>query len=97
MDELEIFCENIRKLRRHSRLTQKQMAEIMGISVYGIRQLEKGMLTSRITWCTLRRLHKYFGYPYHAFFCVIALSEPTAEDEALHGCLHDETRDLQNP
>lgn len=38
----ELFCENIKKLRKKKGLSQKQMAKIMGISTITLSWLERG-------------------------------------------------------
>lgn len=44
VNDLQIFCDNILFLRKVHRLSQRQLAKIMGISVYCLRKLEQGMM-----------------------------------------------------
>ena len=39
---VQIFCKNIRYLRVSRGLTQKQMAQVIGISVGTLRRIERG-------------------------------------------------------
>ena len=45
----EIFGANILKIRKKRNLTQRQMAEILDVSVRTLRLLEKGITPKRVT------------------------------------------------
>ncbi|MBQ8287153.1 MAG: helix-turn-helix transcriptional regulator [Clostridia bacterium] len=60
MNEIEIFCNNVRLLRRTFHLSEKEMAKKMGISVGSLTKLESGVLPSRLT-------HEVLIYIYHNF------------------------------
>ena len=57
----ETFCGNIRYLRARDRLTQKEMAALLGISVGTLRKLESGMPTPRLRFDILLRTEDVFG------------------------------------
>jgi len=63
-----IFCRNIAFLRKKHSLTQKQMAQIMGTSVYSVRLLEQGFLPKQLPYTVFYPLCDYFGLSADAFF-----------------------------
>ena len=58
--ELKHFCKNVLYLRKEYGYTQKEMANILGISVSSLRKVEKGMIPRCITAETLYNLCYYF-------------------------------------
>ena len=54
------FC-CIKKLRKDHSLSQKEMAERLGVSVYTIRKIEKGCLPQRISAAVLIRVYREFS------------------------------------
>lgn len=58
---MENICKNIRCLRKHYNLTQKEMADILGVSVSSIRRIEKGVLPRCVNSCSIHRLCDHFG------------------------------------
>ena len=58
---LDCFCHNVHFLRQQHHLSQKQMAERLGISVYAIRKLERGSVSESITIDTVYAIYKQFG------------------------------------
>ena len=59
-DELKVFCENVKILRKRYGLTQKEMAEICNVGVRSIAMLEKGILPTRLSTSILFRMRDYF-------------------------------------
>ncbi len=57
---LENFCFNVHHLRIYHNLTQKQMADIIGISVGTLRKLEASSLQVRINCNMLYRICEHF-------------------------------------
>lgn len=49
MTDIEIFCENIKKLRKQHNLTKKEMARKLRISIPTLNIIEKGELPKRLT------------------------------------------------
>ena len=45
--EFLCFCQNVRRLRTEAGLSQKEMAQIMGIGVYSLRKIELGTFPPR--------------------------------------------------
>lgn len=45
--EFLCFCQNVRRLRTEAGLSQKEMAQIMGIGVYSLRKIELRMFPPR--------------------------------------------------
>ncbi len=66
--DIENFCENVRRLRREEGLTQKQMAQVMGIGIYSLRKLEAGCLPPMMGMDAIFRLHSRFGIPLRLLF-----------------------------
>jgi len=63
-----IFCRNIAFLRKKHSLTQKQMAQIMGTSVYSVRLLEQGIMPKQLPYTVFYPLCDYFNLSADAFF-----------------------------
>ena len=67
-DELTIFCNNIKQIRKRNRLTKDEMAEIMGISTATLSNIEKGVVPPKLKLDTLCYTANYFHYcPYELF------------------------------
>lgn len=66
--EIHIFCKNIKRLRETERLTQKEMAERLGIGVSSLIKLEKGILPPRLTCEILFCIQRRFGIPPEKMF-----------------------------
>lgn len=47
--QLQIFTQNIKLLRKNIPLNQSQMAELLHISVYSLRKLEKGIVPKKLS------------------------------------------------
>ena len=58
--ELKNFFKNVLYLRKKYGYTQKEMANILGISVSSLRKVERGMIPRCITAETLYNLCYYF-------------------------------------
>ena len=60
-DEVHLnLCQNIRHLRKVHLLTQREMAQIIGISVGMLRKIECGCPTARISCAALYQVCKHF-------------------------------------
>ena len=59
----EIFGENIRLLRKAHGLSQKQMAKIMGITLYCFRKTEQGFFPNSLTMDAALRVARHFHMP----------------------------------
>ena len=58
--ELEMFCHNMREIRRHYGISKKKMAELLGIGVGSLCQIEQGVIPSRLTVEILLAVQKQF-------------------------------------
>ena len=47
-EELQIFCKNLKYLRKKYKLSQKEMAKICGVGVLSIRKLENGIIPKHL-------------------------------------------------
>ena len=64
MDNFEkilIFSQNMKKIRKNAQLTQREMAQKLGISIASLSKIEKGILPPRLSCSILFRIHKEFG------------------------------------
>ena len=60
---LHIFNKNIAYLRRTHRLTQKEMARILGIGTESLRKMEKGITPAKLDCFVLLRAEQHFHIP----------------------------------
>lgn len=58
--EASIFCNNVKLLRKQNELSREEMAEICGINVPDLIQIEQGSLPKTITVDIAIRLFLYF-------------------------------------
>lgn len=56
-----LFCNLVRSLRFETKITQKEMASILGVGVGSVRKLERGVIPARLTPDAISRLYKEFG------------------------------------
>ena len=61
MTELDIFCRNFSYLRIISGLTQKEMAEKLGVSVYSVKTIEHGRVPGTVRAKILLAIFISFG------------------------------------
>lgn len=59
--EIYAFCQNISTLRAEKGLSQKEMAEKLGISVQSLRNLEQGKLPPRWGCAVFFRIYQVYG------------------------------------
>lgn len=57
---LSTLMYNLRWLRRKNQLSQKAMAQLLGISVSSLRKLETGSLPPRLTISFLFQIQRHF-------------------------------------
>ena len=79
---IQILCENICRARKESAMSQKQLADIMGISVATLKKLENGEVPPRMKVTAILRFCKQFGLkPNQAFLpltdCVFSVKQIT--------------------
>ena len=68
-EELNNLLYNIKWLRMQHRLSEKQMAEILGIGVGSLQKIEKGTLPPRLSVNIVFEVQNYFGIqPKDLFF-----------------------------
>lgn len=56
----EIFCNNIRVLRRQHKLKKEEMARILHISVSSLSKLEAGRIPPRLSVEVIFFIYQYF-------------------------------------
>ncbi|MCI8497632.1 MAG: helix-turn-helix transcriptional regulator [Clostridiales bacterium] len=66
--KLQIFAENLKKLREQNGLSPAQMARIMAISVRAYNMLERSELTKNIWLDAIFNLQDYFHIEAKDFF-----------------------------
>lgn len=60
-EENRNFLSNLKYLRRQHNLTQKQMAQILGISITTWRKMEQGIMPPRLSSLVIYRAADAFG------------------------------------
>lgn len=58
--ESKQFCDNVYKLRKLAGLSQKKMAQLLGIGIYSLRKIERGTLPPRVSVDIFFRLRNAF-------------------------------------
>ena len=60
---LENFCHNIARLRSYHKISQRKMAELLGIGCKTLRRLERGEMPERLGCNILVRVYHHFRVP----------------------------------
>lgn len=68
MNEIQVFCENIKGLRKKNNLSKREMAKICGITVQSLSMLEQGILPHRTSTGVIFKICCYFGLKPHELF-----------------------------
>jgi transcriptional regulator with XRE-family HTH domain len=63
VNESENLLRNLNHLRRQHNLTQKQMAQTLGISITTWRKMEQGIMPPRLSSLVVYRVADAFGIP----------------------------------
>lgn len=58
---IQYFCENIKALRKISKLSKRKMAKKLGICIKWITALEKGKMPTELSVDVLISINRYFG------------------------------------
>lgn len=56
-----LFSQKIKLIRAEHRLTQREMAQKLGISVNTLSKIEKGILPPRLSCSVIFRIQQQFG------------------------------------
>ncbi|MBQ6840014.1 MAG: helix-turn-helix transcriptional regulator [Oscillospiraceae bacterium] len=59
--EFKIFMKNVAWLRKQHKLSKKKMAQIMGIGVGSLTQIEKGIFPERLRIDACINIQRHFG------------------------------------
>ena len=59
--DFEILFLNITFLRKHHRISKKQMAKLLGIGLWSLNKIEKGKLPPRLGINIVFAIQKHFG------------------------------------
>lgn len=62
-DERKVFCNNVKKLREINKLSKKEMAKRLHISVRSLSILEQGRIPPRMSLQVAIMLSREFGMP----------------------------------
>ena len=68
VNESANLLRNLNHLRRQHNLTQKQMAQILGISITTWRKMEQGIMPPRLSSLVVYRAADAFGIPTSTLF-----------------------------
>ncbi len=60
-EEISIFCKNIKNLREKEKLSKKDMAKLLGISVHSLTMIENGTIPKRLSCRILIKIYDEFG------------------------------------
>ncbi len=60
-EQLQTFCETVRRLRQAHGLSQRNMAKQLGIGVGSLRKLERGEIPPRLSVEVLYHIYDTFG------------------------------------
>ena len=55
------LTKNIAILRRNARLSKKDMAKLLHISVHSLNEMERGRIPPRMSFEVLLHIHQHFG------------------------------------
>ena len=61
MYDIRIFCENIKKIRENKKLSKREMAKLLGISVYSLNIIESGKVPHRLSIDIVYNINSSFG------------------------------------
>lgn len=61
--EINTFCENVKRLRKYSRLSKEEMAKILGIGVASLGKIENVTLPPKLNCEVLFRIQAVFHIP----------------------------------
>ena len=67
-EELRLFSRNIKLLRKNHGYTKKEMAQILGVSVYTLNKLEDACYPPRLKSSVLINIKTHFGISAQALF-----------------------------
>ena len=68
--DVKLFCNNVKVLRLIFKLTKREMAEKLGISLGALTTIENGKLPRKLDVSIVIRLHESFGLtPSEIFEC----------------------------
>ena len=59
--EVQIFMQNVTWIRKKNGLSKKEMAEILGISVFSLNKIENGILPPKASVEIIFRIYDRFG------------------------------------
>lgn len=59
--EIDTFLKNVTWLRKCFYLSKKEMAELLGISVWSLNKIERGELPPKLNSITFFRIYEQFG------------------------------------
>ncbi len=66
--ELPTICKNLKNLRRQKGISLLELSLWTDVSVYALRNLEKGIITPRFSLEELFRLCDYYQIPFDKIF-----------------------------
>lgn len=61
-----LFGKKLRKFRRHNDFTQEQLAELLGVSVEFVSNMERGV--NAPSFETIEKIAKVFNVPFNELF-----------------------------
>lgn len=71
-EKIKFFCANVKLLKEQNGLNREEMAEICGIDVPDLIQIEQGYLPKNIKVDIAIRLFRYFNLSPEELFCPLS-------------------------
>ena len=76
MDELTVFCRNIRFLRLKNSCSMTKMSKTIGVSVNTLRSLEAGHIPKNLSSAVVFRTAVHFGIRASSLFIPLSPDNP---------------------
>ena len=73
--KLEMLCKNVRNLRKHYHLSQKEMAGRLHIGIESLKKLERGEVPPRLGINVLLYIYRHFGVTPNKIVTIDVLQE----------------------
>lgn len=58
---MKVFIENVMFIRKHSGISKKGMAKLLGIGVGSLNKIEKGEIPPNLSVEVIFNIHRHFG------------------------------------
>ena len=66
--QIIVFCENMKTLRKRNNLSKKEMAKILGIVVRNLAKIEERVMPSKTSTSVIFKISHHFKIKLHELF-----------------------------